>query len=150
MTGAALPVLDRLTKAAEHLGEAERRLAKVIVEGYPASVAGTPVRLLRRAAAAPVDLDRLFAAVDIADFDQLREIALREADRALSTPAARFSARLQRQSSAASAPLASSPAHPLACREPASTGKITATFWRIRSSGHRLRTASSSPSASPC
>jgi hypothetical protein len=38
--------------------------------------------------------------VDIADFDQLREIVLREADRALSTPAARFGARMQRQSSA--------------------------------------------------
>ncbi|GIG65009.1 MurR/RpiR family transcriptional regulator [Phytomonospora endophytica] len=87
---------ERLLAVAE--GEPAVRLAELIAESYPHLEHLPPARLLRQAKATPRDLDRLLAAVGVADYGRLRELADREEDRALSSPDDRFGARMRRSS----------------------------------------------------
>ncbi|MEV0644178.1 SIS domain-containing protein [Phytomonospora sp. NPDC050363] len=89
---------ERLLAAAD--GVAAEKLAALIVENYPHLDHLPPARLLRQAKATPRDLDRLLAAAGVADYTQLRELADREEDRSLSSPDARYGARIPRRSSA--------------------------------------------------
>jgi len=88
----------RLLAAAD--GDAAGRLAELIAASYPHLDHLPPARLLRQAKATPRDLDRLLATVGVADYAQLREAADREEDRSLSSPDARYGARIPRRSSA--------------------------------------------------
>lgn len=91
-----MSVPERLGEAAEDAPQ--RRLAELIAAEYP-QLPHLP-RLLRRAGAAPRDLERLLAAVGIDGYPALRELAERDEDRALSSPDARYGARIRARSSA--------------------------------------------------
>lgn len=93
------PMLELLGDAAEGLGDAERRVLQVIADGFPESLRRGPVALLKAADAAPRDLQNLLTAAGLTGFDELAARADAEEDRGLTSPQARFGARLQRASS---------------------------------------------------
>lgn len=98
MTG--LPPADALGRAAEALGPAERRIAELVARKESAALRRGPAALLKAAGAGPLDLDRLLESAGIDGFDALAA-AVREAeDRRLSSPQARFGARMGRATSA--------------------------------------------------
>lgn len=89
---------ERLKEAATDAPQL--RLAELIAAEYP-QLPHLP-RLLRRADAAPRDLDGLLTAVRVEGYAALLELAERDEDRALSSPDARYGARIRARSSAAS------------------------------------------------
>lgn len=94
------PLIDLLTDAAAGLGDAERRILRAMNGDFPRSLRRGPAALLRGADAGPQDLERLLTAVGLAGFDELIARAEAEEDRGLTTPQARFGARLQHRSTA--------------------------------------------------
>lgn len=89
---------ERLKEAATDAPQL--RLAELIAAEYP-QLPHLP-RLLRRADAAPRDLDGLLTAARVEGYAALLELAERDEDRALSSPDARYGARIRARSSAAS------------------------------------------------
>ncbi len=91
---APTPTLDLLRDAAAASGGAGNRLFEALADGYPDTLEQRPAHVLRDADASPMDLERLLTAAGFADFEELRERAAAEADRRLSSPDLRLTARL--------------------------------------------------------
>lgn len=91
---APTPALQLLADVAEQLGDAHRRLYREIAADYPAALAQRPSQLLRRADAAPHELQELLTAAGLGDYAELRMRAEREEDRSLPSPDVRYTARL--------------------------------------------------------
>lgn len=95
-----VPPAEALVAAAGGLGAAERRIAELVARQESAALRRGPAALLKAAGAGPLDLDRLLAAAGLAGFAEL-VAGVREAeDRRLTSPQARFGARLGRATSA--------------------------------------------------
>lgn len=94
-------LVGTLTAAGRELGGGAARLAEVIAEAYPAALPVSVVRLLGQAEAGPLDLERLLAAAGIGGYDEVRQAAAYARNQELTSPDARFAARLQRRSSGA-------------------------------------------------
>ena len=92
-TLAPSPVLDLLRDAGELLGGECRTVARAIATGYPDSLAQRPAQLLQSAQVTSRSLDRLLAAAGVADFEDLRARAEREASRRLPSSGLRFTRR---------------------------------------------------------
>ena len=90
---APTPVLDLLRTAGDLLGGRCGDVAGVIAAGYPDTLTRRAAHLLQQAGATSRDLDRLLAAAGLADYEDLRARAEREASRRLPTTTLRVTRR---------------------------------------------------------